>query len=650
MNAIIPQKRTDGRSSFMTLVAYIAVRDEKKDGVILSSDTPSAMAQNAAVFDRLVSYIDRAPVSGNTPVTTEYEDGRSRLVVGALSCETNCFSVETAATEMNIVAAQNTRVADPVLHYILSWRQEDKPTDDVVFSCVQDSLKKLGMADHQYVAAIHRDTDNLHVHIAANRINPVTYKAATLSFSHEVLQRTCRELERKHSFTPDNGSWQWSPDNQLVRAPWRFKNAPQGAAKREIFSDKESLYHYAVRQVRDDITRAIKEKTASWEYFHLMLHEKGLGLREHNGGLVIFDTQRPDALMIKASDVHPTLTKARLEPYYGQFAQAPVFDTFDPEDPDKGYTYSVSKTYNPDCHVRDLGARQERREARAAARLALKARYQDYRHAWKKPDLNVKARYAQISAACQAEKTHIRSTCSEPRVRRLRYRVAEFERMKAQAELRISLRQERQKLAESGAWKPQPYRVWVEQEALQGDAAAVSQLRSWAYREKRQAKAAGTDTRTDGVILCAVADDSPVLDLPTHTEVLHRNGTIEYWRDGVPAVTDFGDRVVIHPGADGYDDTTNYRAAAEIAGSKSGDHVELSGSDDFIGRMRYEGGRYNANHRGETSFVLTHNVLAGQSSDYWQSQPGNYPDSYWVSPEEDSRSQRRFDSSWRPGG
>lgn len=646
MNAIIPEKRTDGRSSFMTLVAYIAVRDEKKDGVILSSDTPgtSSKQQKVAVFDRLVSYIERDPVAGNTPVVTEYEDGRSRLVAGELSCETNCFSVETAATEMNIVAAQNTRVADPVLHYILSWREEDKPSDDVVFSCVEESLKKLGMAGHQYVAAIHRDTDNLHVHIAANRINPVTYKAATLSFSHEVLQRTCRELEQKHRFTPDNGSWQWSPDNQLVRAPWRFKNAPQGAARREIFSDKESLYHYAVREVRDDITRAIKEKKASWEYFHLMLHEKGLGLSEHNGGLVIFDAKRPDTLMVKASDVHPTLTKARLEPYYGQFALAPVFDTFDPEDPDKGYAYSVSKTYNPDCHVRDLSARQERREARAAARQALKERYQDYRQGWKKPDLNVKARYAQIASDCQARKAHIRLACRDPLLRKLMYRVAEFERMKAQAELRISLRDTRQKLTESGAWKPMPYRTWVEQEALLGDVAAVSQLRGWSYREKRQAKAASADKHADGVILCAAGDDSPVLDLPTHTAALHRNGMVEYWRDGVPAVADYGDRVVVRAGADGYDDTTNYRAAAAIAGSKSGERIHVTGDEHFTGRMMYQEGRYRTSGLTDTTFMTP------RGGEYRDPPRGGYsaPSGAWD--EEDDKPQRRFDDGWKPGG
>lgn len=36
-----------------------------------------------------------------------------------------------------------------------------------------------------------------------------------------------------------------------------------------------------------------------------------------------------------------------------------------------------------------------------------------------------------------------------------------------------------------GKWYPLSYRQWVEQQAAQGDRAAVSQLRGWDYRDRR---------------------------------------------------------------------------------------------------------------------------------------------------------------------
>ncbi|WP_416337334.1 relaxase/mobilization nuclease domain-containing protein [Klebsiella pneumoniae] len=35
----------------------------------------------------------------------------------------------------------------------------EKPNDDQVFDSVKFTLASMGMSDHQYVAAIHRDTD-----------------------------------------------------------------------------------------------------------------------------------------------------------------------------------------------------------------------------------------------------------------------------------------------------------------------------------------------------------------------------------------------------------------------------------------------------------------------------------------------------------
>ncbi|WP_375139057.1 relaxase/mobilization nuclease domain-containing protein, partial [Klebsiella pneumoniae] len=117
---------------------------------------------------------------------------------------------------MNSIAMQNLHVKDAVYHYILSWQEDENPSDDQVFDSVKHSLKRLGMEEHQYVAAIHRDTDNLHVHIAANRVHPVSYRAANVWNDADKLQRTCRELELKHGFKVDNGSWVRDADNNLV--------------------------------------------------------------------------------------------------------------------------------------------------------------------------------------------------------------------------------------------------------------------------------------------------------------------------------------------------------------------------------------------------------------------------------------------------
>ncbi|QLG96747.1 relaxase/mobilization nuclease domain-containing protein (plasmid) [Pseudomonas yamanorum] len=583
MNVIIPPKLRNKSTSFVKLVGYLTQREDKPSGKDVLTDTPkvSRSESNQAVFDRLVDYIDREGIE-DAPVRVleTFSDGRQRVQVGDVACETNAFSYETAAAEMNMVAAQNRHVKDPVYHFIISWPESDKPTDGQIFGSAQYSLEALGLKGHQYVAAIHRDTDNVHVHIAANRVNPVDYKASNMWGDVDTLQKSMRVLERHYGFKQDNGTWQMNPDNQLVRAPFHYLSAPQGAAKREIFSNTESLYHYAIEKVRVKVNEAMQNKEASWKYLHLLLHANGLGLREQGGGLVVYDYQRPSEAVLKASSVHPSLTKARLEPSYGAYEGPPPFVSDDPYNP---WEEGIFSEYQPLYEARDKGVRAERREQRADAREDLKMRYQAYRSTWNKPDLDVKGRYQIVAARYQAMKGDVKRSYNDPLLRKLMYRVAEFERMKAMAELRIELRQERQVLSDKGLLRPLTYRRWVELEALDGDPAAVSQLRGFAHRETRKKRA--LEQQQGNFILAGKADDTHVGDPATHTSRLYRDGTIEYLRDGVAGVVDHGGWVEIKPGFADYDDSANYRLAVNLVSIKSGERGEVVGDDEFVDRV-----------------------------------------------------------------
>lgn len=591
MNVIIPVKRRDKGSSFNQLVSYISDRGSKpRDDQEIEDQPRHGVGQSKkAVFDRLVDYIDRHDGDDRAVVITEVlDDGRQRLVSSGVSCETNCFSWETAAAEMNMVAAQNRRCKDPVYHFILSWRQNELPTDAQIFESAEHCIRQLGMEGHQYVTAIHQDTDNTHCHVAVNRVNPNTYKAANLWNDADVLQKSCRVLERKYGFVQDNGSWEWGVNDQLVRAPFRFSSAPQGAVPLQVFSNTESLYHYAVEQVRDDVTGLLETNSFTWDEAHQVLHARGLGLREQGEGLVVYDVMRPTGTVVKASSVHPTLTKATLEPHVGKFKPAPAPASAD------GSDGLILSTYQPQFELRDKDVRFERRQERAEARLGLKKRYKQYRESWVKPDLSVAVRERFIADHFSATKAGYRKTISDPLLRKLMYRVAEFERMKAMAELRIELRGERKVLAEKGLAKPLPYRTWVEQQAVAGDVAALSQLRGFAYREKRQTRRNNQDV--DRVILCADADDSPIHDWHSHTAVVRRDGSVDYIRDGVAGVRDEGDRVFIRESYDGSEDAANFNLALAVASHKSGEKIAIQGEVSFMEDTLYAIRDFNAEY------------------------------------------------------
>lgn len=73
---------------------------------------------------------------------------------------------------MRRMSIDSDRAIKPVFHAMLSLRPGEHLTDDQWALAVQTYMRDLGFnEDNKYVAVMHRDTDQEHVHIVANRIH-----------------------------------------------------------------------------------------------------------------------------------------------------------------------------------------------------------------------------------------------------------------------------------------------------------------------------------------------------------------------------------------------------------------------------------------------------------------------------------------------
>lgn len=88
---------------------------------------------------------------------------------------------ELARRVMEFAAANQTsrtkRCEKDALHISLSWHPEERPTREQMEEAARGALKSLGMESARAVFAAHNDTDHVHVHIVASRINPETGRA-----------------------------------------------------------------------------------------------------------------------------------------------------------------------------------------------------------------------------------------------------------------------------------------------------------------------------------------------------------------------------------------------------------------------------------------------------------------------------------------
>ena len=55
---------------------------------------------------------------------------------------------------------------------IIAYAKSERPTREQVVSDAERLLKAIGMEKSQYVLAAHKDTDDFHAHVIANRIGP----------------------------------------------------------------------------------------------------------------------------------------------------------------------------------------------------------------------------------------------------------------------------------------------------------------------------------------------------------------------------------------------------------------------------------------------------------------------------------------------
>lgn len=85
------------------------------------------------------------------------------------------------------------------MHYMLSLAPGETLHAQQWREILFRTMSALGYTeDHKFFGELHRDTDNEHMHIIANRISMSDYKLLSESNDYEVLMGVCREIEQEY--------------------------------------------------------------------------------------------------------------------------------------------------------------------------------------------------------------------------------------------------------------------------------------------------------------------------------------------------------------------------------------------------------------------------------------------------------------------
>lgn len=588
---VIPAKA--GTRTFGQLVDYVAAENRLE-------------RPRGREFDDLVRYVGRENV---------VDRATGEVIAKAVSIETQgVASLRTAAVEMDAVAAQCRRLRAPAdYHLVLSWQEGEHPTADQAFAAGRHALGALDMGEHQYVMAVHGDTANVHLHVAVNRVHPVTYRAVSPFYDYIKLDRAMREIELEQGWAHDRGP-AVATERGVVLA---FKEQTHGreldrpaqiSSKARDFAawSGERPFTEWVQEAAPALKATLAREGVGLDDVQRTLDAFGLELRAKGSGLVVVHHEDP-SLVAKASQVARFLSREQLEQRVGPLAdRVPVFKA-----PERAVERMVPAAHVPSRSTNverdedfrrwqrapeaerqvDAGGprrdykREPQRQAqgrddRCQARERL---YGDFREArarsdvgqtrWERQRAAERARYAAITATKTAYRRELRETGLAPQIA---ISLAAFRAAQERADLREVIARERADLKrELQGRQRQAWREFVTERALAGDEAAVSALRGLRYRDRRR--------EIDGERVCGLrghGDQEPrvLQDLRDVAARVERNGDVSYrWKaDAREAFRDQGQRIAFTDTSD-----ASIGAGLDLARAKWGETVELTGSQEY---------------------------------------------------------------------
>lgn len=219
--------------------------------------------------------------------------------------------------EMIALARESVHSVMPVQHWIFSWQEGEQPTREQVEEVVNIFLEKMGLDGHQTVYGLHYDTDNYHLHIAVNRMNPESGKVVQphRGFDIREAHKILAFIEHKQGWASEEKALYAVLENgELARRRIRGggRKPKQPALDFEHATGEKSAQRIAQERGHD-----IMKKAESWAELHKKLAAVGLRFEKKGSGAVIFVGD----IAVKASSVDRAFSMGKLCKKLGEFEE-----------------------------------------------------------------------------------------------------------------------------------------------------------------------------------------------------------------------------------------------------------------------------------------------------------------------------------------
>ena len=440
----------------------------------------------------------------------------------------NCNSIDStwAIQEVLAIQAKNQRAkGDKTYHLLISFAPGENPSQEVLQDIEEKVVSSVGFKEHQRVSATHHDTDNLHIHIAINKIHPQIYNMIEPYRAYRAFSEVASQIEIEHGLERTNHQSRKSRSENL-------------ADDMERHSGIESLINWIKRNCQSQINEA-----KSWDTVHKILADRGLEIRVKANGLVFRDNT---GLLVKASSISRNFSKKNLESRLGDFKPSPYKINAKSTNV---YRYEPlnKKVLSSEIYARYLHEKSQ-------GKAILSEKLKQIGHA--KDKLIIKAK-----KKGRIKRTTLKLIKASRIQKKYLYKQISKSLLKDIEKINQNYKKERENLIEQH--KNKTWADWLRDKAQEGDKEALNAMR---YRNRKNSgyySLSSTNQQNNGVDLNQI-------------DSITKEGT-EIYTVGKAVIRNTGHEIKVEKGGS----VAALKKAIEMAQKKYGDCIQVNGSPLF---------------------------------------------------------------------
>jgi hypothetical protein len=321
---------------------------------------PKAQSSKASRIGSLLDYIE---ADGRV-------DAQKAEYIGA-SGNFYSDSQQGQRAEMVALAMEATRSKDPVDHWLLSWKEGEQPTQAQCNEAVGILKRHLGMSsDHFAVFALHRNTENYHLHVVLNRVHPDTLRVEDKGWCIDKAHKAIAEIINAQGWEAErNARYVADRSGEVTRASSVREPQPRSKAR----DHENATGEKSCERIAQEIAAPILRNAKSWKQVHEGLAQVDMRYERKGSGAMLWVGDQP----LKASCIGREFSRIRMEERLGEFQpdsrsntrpQQPR--TAEPLRPDMPANWAeYCKTLGANRKQKDTAQIQQRMEHRAAREI-----------------------------------------------------------------------------------------------------------------------------------------------------------------------------------------------------------------------------------------------------------------------------------------